>query len=354
MRIGIAITRAANVEATWTTAHIACAALSAGHSVRFIEPWDYEVDSGSRVVARSHAFDPPGPDRETLCELLLQRRARRRYVELGRLDALLLRTNPLDIVVMTFASIAQAAGVTVLNDPAGVLRTSHKAWLASLADVPRPRTMVSRSRAALHAFAADLEGGAVVKPARASGGKAIHFVPPGDSRLLWSAMEEVQRVGDGYLVVQEYLAEAEAGEKRLVWLDGLLLGGYLRRRAPGEFRHNLKRGGRPEACTLTAQDHLLVEALTPHLRGSGIWLAGLDVIGGKVVEVNTLNPGGLHLIQEYSDEDLSAPVIRWLEAHATRAPVPAPAPAPAPAEEVTNRRCARPPIRTSGTSQPGS
>lgn len=325
MRIGIAITRASNVEATWTTAHIACAALRAGHQVRFIEPWDYEVDAGSRVVARAHAFDPPAVDRDTLCDALMDRSAPRRYVELGRLDVLLMRINPFDAAVFTFAGLAKQAGVRVLNDPAGMLVTSHKAWLASLPGVPRPRTMVSRSRAALEAFAADLRQGAVVKPARASGGKAIHFVPPNKQRNLGLAIEQVQRVGDGYVVLQEYLPEAEAGEKRLVWLDGQLLGGYLRRRAPGEFRHNLKRGGRPEACTLTAQDHRLVNALTPHLQANGIWFAGLDVIGGRMVEVNTLNPGGLHLIQEYSDEDLSQPIIQWLETHAQDAPAPAPA-----------------------------
>jgi glutathione synthase/RimK-type ligase-like ATP-grasp enzyme len=34
-----------------------------------------------------------------------------------------------------------------------------------------------------------------------------------------------------------------------------------------------------------------------------------------VVEVNTLNPGGLHMIQEFTGLDLTAPVIQWLEAH---------------------------------------
>ncbi|MCB9760071.1 MAG: hypothetical protein H6739_09580 [Alphaproteobacteria bacterium] len=313
MRIGIAITRATIVEPTWTTAHIACTALAAGHQVRFIEPWDFEVDARSRLVARAHAFDPPDPGREALCASLRRRSARRRYVELGRLDLLLLRINPMDTSVLTYASIAEREGVVVLNPPAAILRTSHKAYVSTLEGVERPATMVSRSRSALQAFAADQRDGVVVKPARASGGKAIYRVPRGRIRQLDDAIDHVREVGDGYVVVQEYLKAAEYGEKRLVWLDGRLLGGYLRKRAPGEFRHNLKRGARPEACPVTEQDQGLSDALTPHLRADGVWFAGIDVIGGKVVEVNTLNPGGLHLIQQFSEEDLASPIIQWLE-----------------------------------------
>ncbi|MCB9741970.1 MAG: hypothetical protein H6741_09785 [Alphaproteobacteria bacterium] len=316
MRIGIAITRATNVQVTWTTAHIARGLLAAGHEVRFIEPWDFEVDTAGRVVARAHAFDPPDPGREAICQALQQRAARRRYVELSRLDVLLLRINPLDTSVLTFAGLAEREGVVVLNTPSTILRTSHKAYLSALAGVPRPRTMVSRSRSALHAFAADLRTGVVVKPARSSGGRSIHFVPRNRPGELDRAVDAVRACGDGYVVVQEYLKEAEDGEKRLVWLDGRLLGGYLRRRAPGEMRHNLKRGALPEASPLSAEDQRLNEALTPHLRADGVWLAGIDVIGGRVVEVNTLNPGGLHLIQEFSGEDLTRPIVEWLETRA--------------------------------------
>lgn len=313
MRIGIVITRAANVEPTWTTAHIACALLAAGHDVRFIEGFDFEVDAASRVVCRTHAFDPPGPDRVGLCRALRERTAPRRYLELAKLDLLLLRINPMDTAVLTFASLAERLGVTVLNSPTTILRTSHKGYVSTLAGVPRPRTMVSRSRSALHAFAVEMSEGAVVKPARSSGGKGIFHVGRGQYAELDRAIDQARKQGDGYVVVQEYLPAAERGEKRLVWLDGELLGGYLRQRAPGEFRHNLKRGGRPESCEITAQDRILIETLTPTLRADGVWLAGIDVIGDKVVEVNTLNPGGLHLIQLFAGRDLTQPIVSGLE-----------------------------------------
>ena len=290
--------------------------------MRFVEPWDHEVDPAGRIVARAHAFDleqDGAVDRARLCEMLQNREARRRFVELARLDALLIRINPLDTAVLSFALAAEQAGVVVLNSPSTVGWTSHKAWLASLSDVPRPRTLVTRSRATIHAFAAELPGDVVVKPARASGGRGIACVPRGRTGELDLALDHARSIGDGYLVVQECLPEAALGETRLVWLDGVILGSYVRQRAPGEFRHNLKRGGVPEAHEPGPEDLGLIETLTPHLRRAGVWFAGIDVIGGRVLEINTLNPGGLHLVQEFSGRDLSGPLVEALEARVEQA-----------------------------------
>lgn len=313
MRLGIAITRASNVDASWSTAHIALAALEAGFQVRFIEPWDYEVDRAGRLVARAHAFDPGEVDtREELCQRLQRRSARRRFVELARLDTLLVRINPLDTAVLTWAMHAELHGVPVLNPPLAALLTSHKGWLASLKDVPRPATLVTRSRAAMQVFGMDYPEGVIVKPARSSGGKGIAWVRHGREHELDVAIDQARAIGDGYVVVQQYLPEAEEGEKRLVWLDGHFLGGYVRQRAPGEFRHNLKRGGLPENLPHDEEDQRLLDKLTPHLRQQGIWFAGIDVIGRRVVEINTLNPGGLHLVSEFSKQDLAKPIIASL------------------------------------------
>jgi len=313
MRIGIAISRTSSIEPTWTTAHLIRAAAARGHEVRLIEPWDYEVDYRGNLVARAWSIPTGDFSLEALTLGLRTRHTGRCYVEMAGLDVLLLRINPLDNAVIVFALMVEALGVPVLSRPANLLKTSHKAYLSTLTDVPRPRTMVSRSPGALRAFADTLGDSVVVKPARSSGGRGVQWVRNMHSQRLEDAILESRRRGDGYVVVQEYLPEAEAGEKRLVWLDGELLGGYLRRRAPGEFRHNLARGGLPDPCAIEPGDLEIVKAVTPHLRKDGVWLAGIDVIGGRVVEVNTLNPGGVHLIQHFTGEDLAGRMVTWLE-----------------------------------------
>ena len=123
MRLVIAISRTTTLEAYYTTVHIAFEALERGHSVRVVEPWDFEIDQGGRLVTRAHALDRAPPDRETLVELLANRKAQRRYVELTAADILLLRVNPLDPAVLAFAQLAKLAGVAVHNDPTTLMLT---------------------------------------------------------------------------------------------------------------------------------------------------------------------------------------------------------------------------------------
>lgn len=292
MRIGMAIGRASAMNASWTTVALVQAALRRGWSVRLIEPWDWQIESG-KMVARAHAIDTYGSADE-IASILAHRMADRRFVNVDALDLLMLRTAPWDRDVMSFAQMASGRGVNVVNNPAGLMQVSHKGWLGSLKDVPTPATLVTRSRATAHLFAAEQSHGVVIKPARGSGGYAVSLVQQEDDAGLDTAFDIARGVNAGYVVVQAYLPAADDGEKRLLWLDGQVIGGYLRKRAPGEFRHNLKHGADPLPTEVTHLEHKAVAKLTPALLKLGIRLAGLDVIGAQIIEVNALNPGGTY------------------------------------------------------------
>lgn len=311
MKVGFAITRAASIDETWTTVHLARAALEQGALVRFVEPWDFEVDGSGRFIARSYSFDEP-VDAAAMAEALSQRTAARRYVDVARLDVLLLRAAPLDTTILAFACLAREQGVRVVNEPAGLMMVTHKGWLAARRDVRVPPAVVTRSKASAELFFHTQDQGVVVKPARGSGGRGVSRVPARRRALLLEAFSEAADAGDGYVVVQRYLPEAEGGEKRLVWLDGEPIGGYLRRRAPGEFRHNLKRGATAEPTDVSDRDREVVAALSPHLLRAGIRLAGLDLIGDWLVEVNALNPGGAFHADRLSGTRLAHEIIRRL------------------------------------------
>ncbi len=319
MRVVFAIARAATLDVTHTTIHIAMAALERGHGVRFVEPCDFEVDLNRRLIARAHALDDPPANRRELVELLNKRRAPRRYVEFCADDTLLLRVNPLAPEILAFAQLARLLGVRVHNDPSTLTLTNHKSYLASLPGVPIPPTMVTRSRAAVTNFMGQQRGKIVLKPARASGGRGVELVhDPADHQKIERAFKRAQTWGDGYVVAQVYLPEAEQGEKRLLWLDGKLIGGYLRMRSEGDFRHNLVRGSKPKACTIGEADHSLARSISPYLIRDGVWLAGLDVIGNKLVEVNTLNPGGVHYGDALNGFSMAQQIVARMEAEARR------------------------------------
>lgn len=311
MRFGFVISKAMALDATWTTPAWIQAAVTRGHEVRLIERTDFDVDPSGRLVARAWKVDGTFDDVAELLRQLRNRQLRRVFVDIGKLDVMVMRASPLTTDLLTFATMAENLGVRVVNTPAGMLQAGSKAWLASLPDVPTPPSLVTRSAGAATVFFHQ-HGSVVVKPARGSGGRSVSLVKKGDIRSFDQSFEAALRLG-GFVVVQPYLPAAERGEKRLLWLDGTILGGYLRTRAPGEFRHNLKQGGTAEAVSVSEIERALLQPITPHLLRIGVRFAGLDLIGEHLVEVNAVNPGGTFHTDRLSGSHHANTVIERFE-----------------------------------------
>ncbi len=311
MQIGMLISSATVIRPTWTTAHLAHAALLAGHTVRFIEPGSMEVTVQGRVVVKAHVIDSPLSGPAEVANKLAAHQLTRRYVDVGSLDLLLMRANPLTNTVQNLALMAAERGVRVVNDPTGIARTRSKSWLASLPDVPCPPTLVTTDPESARLFAEGQPRGVVLKPALGSGGRGVKMVA--DPARVPRAMIDVSRAQAGPVVVQGYLPEADDGEKRVFWVNGRIVGGYLRKRAPGAFHHNLQRGGLPEPTEITDVDKAICAAIGPHLRRNGIVLAGLDIIGEALVECNTLNPGGIHYAEAFREQDAPSIAAQTLQ-----------------------------------------
>lgn len=96
-------------------------------------------------------------------------------------------------------------------------------------------------------------------------------------------------------------------------LAGLPLGVMSRIPAPGEYRANIHQGGRFAPAVLDSTDMAICAALGPRLVADGIYLAGIDVVGGKVLEVNVTSPAGIPEINELTGSHLEEAVMDWLE-----------------------------------------
>jgi glutathione synthase len=82
----------------------------------------------------------------------------------------------------------------------------------------------------------------------------------------------------------------------------------LRQPSPTDFRI-----GPPVACAeVEAADLTIVAALGPLLAVNGIAVAGLDVIAGRLIEVNVTCPGGMHKTDALLGTDLSGATMRRL------------------------------------------
>ena len=57
----------------------------------------------------------------------------------------------------------------------------------------------------------------------------------------------------------------------------------------------------------------LAEIVGPKLMRDGMYLAGLDIVGDKMMEVNVDTPGGINMAEELTGADFSGHIIKDLE-----------------------------------------
>ncbi len=204
--------------------------------------------------------------------------------------------------------LAAQAGVRVVNHPTGV-RTLHEKLVALQLPELCPATVVTSRSADVEAFVA-AHGAAVVKPVDGFAGTDVWLLEPGRS---CRALAESATAGGRHVIVQEYLPSVAEGNKRLFLVDGAIVGAVLRRPSDDDFRI-----GPPVAeATIDAADRRIAEALAPRLVAHGIAIAGLDVIDGRLIEVNVTCPGGMHKTDALLGTDLSGLIVRRLLATPT-------------------------------------
>ena len=75
-------------------------------------------------------------------------------------------------------------------------------------------------------------------------------------------------------------------------------------------RANISTGGRSVPLEIGAAERGIVEAMSDKLVADGMFLVGIDVIGGKVVEINAESPGGLQSVERLYAIDVAPPSSR--------------------------------------------
>ncbi|HTL51441.1 MAG TPA: hypothetical protein VL860_02575 [Planctomycetota bacterium] len=220
-----------------------------------------------------------------------------------------------------WAQAFEATGKLCFNAPAGLWRTTDKSHLFDLPSELRPRGLLSSNRADLLACIRFLGRTVVLKPSSGFGGEQVFIVERGRFDNLNAILDTL--LASGPVMVQEYLQAAADGDRRVLLWQGrpIEIAGhttiYRRMRPPGDLRNNLHIGGIRARCRFNAKDAAVIDGVGDFVRKHGIWLAGVDIIGGKVLEINACAPGGIHNINEL----YGIAVDDWIAQAATQAVV---------------------------------
>ena len=217
-------------------------------------------------------------------------------VDLATMDVVLMRQDPpFDLAYITATHLLEHIHpeTLVVNDPVQVRNAPEKLFATHFRGL-MPPTLITANRDEVIAFREEHED-IILKPLFGNGGAGVFHVAPGDENLnaLLEMFTEFYRTP---IMVQLYVPEVRAGDKRIILVDGEPAGGVLRLPAPGDARANFHAGGTAVKTELTPRDLEICRAIGPALRERGLVFVGIDVLGTYLTEINVTSPTGIQEI----------------------------------------------------------
>ena len=285
-----------------TTFALGLEAQKRGHSLWYYTPERLSLDE-NQLVARGQAitfFDIVGAHFEA--GPLEQK-------PLEDFDVILMRQDPpFDMAYITATHLLDMLGpqTMVVNNPAEV-RNAPEKLLATLYPDLMPPTLISRDTVAIEAFRAKHRD-IIVKPLFGNGGAGVFRLQPDDQNMN-SLLEMFFSISREPVMVQAYLPAVRQGDKRVILIDGDVVGAVNRIPSDGEARSNFHAGGSAGKTELTPRDMEICAAIGPELRRRGLLFVGIDIIGDYLTEINVTSPTGIREIATLSGVDIAA--LTW-------------------------------------------
>ncbi len=276
---------------------------SAGHEIWYTQSHDLLWGQG-KARARAQSLTVTN-------DLIWYRLGEVEEHSLDYFTAVLMRQDPpftVEYLTSTWIlSPAVLQGARVFNNPDAVRNHSEK---LSITEFPQfiPPTLVTRDIHAIRDFHG-LHHDIVIKPLDGMGGMGV-FRVGSDGLNLGSIVETLGENGSRTLMAQRFLPEITAGDKRVLLIGGEVMPYALARIPQGtEIRGNLAVGGKGLAMALTAREEEIANHLAPILAKRGLFLVGLDMIGGYLTEINVTSPTCFVEIAQQTDCDVAK---KWL------------------------------------------
>ena len=198
-----------------------------------------------------------------------------------------------------------------INQPSGIRETSNKLFLLQVPELCPP---IRHCINAADILAFKDQFPIVLKPLHNYGGKGILKVE-GDK--VWSGtqsepltrfLKHLDEAPTEYLAMK-FLKNVAQGDKRVIVLNGQILGASIRLPAKGNWMCNVAQGGYAILSKPGPDDQHIADTLSPLLADKGVIFYGFDTLvdddGRRILsEINTMSVGGLVQIANFTGKPL--------------------------------------------------
>ena len=227
-----------------------------------------------------------------------------KILKLSSLDIILMRQDPpfnMSYITATHILEKIASQTLILNNPFHVRNAPEKIFVTEFSKF-MPDTLITRETDEIIKFK-NKNKNIIIKPLYGNGGEGVFYVKDNDSNFN-VIIENFLNSNEEQFIVQSYIPEVKKGDKRIILIDGEVVGAINRIPAKNENRSNMHVGGKPIKTSLNKNDKLICDTISPHLKSKGLFFVGIDVIGNYLTEINVTSPTGIREINKLNKTNI--------------------------------------------------
>ena len=235
------------------------------------------------------------------------------YENLVDFDVILVRQDPpfdMNYITSTYLLDRIKDRVKIINNPSEIRNCPEKIFVTDFVDLTPP-TLITSDIQQIKEFR-QKHGEIIIKPLYGAGGDGVFYLKEDDKNI--NVLSDVmERFYKAPMVVQKFIKEVKNGDKRILLLNGEVLGAVSRVANEDEIRSNFHVGGSAKKAILTEREKMICQKIGKELQKRGLIFVGVDVIGDYITEINVTSPTGIHEINELDGSKIETEIVKFLE-----------------------------------------
>ena len=216
--------------------------------------------------------------------------------ELNSYDLIFFRPDPpvdIDYINASYIlSYVDTKKTLIINSPNAIRDKNEKLYINEFKTlIPEniPENIVASDEKIIKEFLFE-QNEIIIKPTNRCFGSGVFYLHSKDKNInaiLQTATNNFKTA----VMVQKYLPEIEYGDKRLIYIAGKIFDYCVVKIATNnDFKFNEHNQNTLKFGELTREEKLIEQKVKDKFEHDGIYLAGLDVIDGKIIEINITSP----------------------------------------------------------------